>query len=137
MEKKNAAALLIGSTMIWAAVIVGCALVLKGTEYKDAVNKVTFIGVIVHIQLFNTLLLWGGEKTKSSILKPGATIIASAIIWGVVMIVASSALKGTELKNEVLRIIHYGTIAHFLLIWAPLGFIAQKAVKGKKEEVSK
>lgn len=142
MDKKKAAALLIASSIIWAVVIISCALALKGTEYKDAVNKVTFIGVIVHMQLFNTMLLWGGEKkNKTAVINPGATIIASAIIWGAVMIAASSVLKGTEFKEEVLKVIRYGTFSHFLFIWAPMGIWVtklkkenlEKKEKGKKE----
>lgn len=134
MEKKKAVSILIASSIIWAVVIVGCAMVLRGTEYKDAVNKITFIGVIVHIQLFNTMLLWSRKKKEGYDLKPGATIIASAIIWGTVMIAIGSTLKGTEFKDEVLRIIHYGSISHFLFIWAPLGIMSQKLNKKKEEK---
>jgi len=133
MEKKNAVAILIGSALIWTAVIVGCALVLRGTEYKEMVKKITFIGVIIHIPLFNTMLLWGRKKKEGYDFKPAATIIASAIIWGVVMIAAGSVLIGTEFKDEVLRTIQYGAIAHLLFIWAPMGILAQKFNKKKKD----
>ncbi|MCF7794403.1 MAG: hypothetical protein K9N09_10615 [Candidatus Cloacimonetes bacterium] len=98
-------------------------------------NKVTYIGVIVHMQLFNTMLLWGRKKKKGYDFKPGATILASAIIWGAVMIAASSELKGTEFKNEVLKIIQYGTFSHFLFIWAPMGILAAKFNKEKLEKI--
>jgi len=134
MKKQNAVAILIGSALIWAAVIVGCAFILKGTEFKDAVNKVTFIGVIVHLQLFNTMLLWGRKKKEGYDFKPAATIIASAIIWGAVMIAAGSVLKGTEFKGEVLRTIQYGASAHLLFIWAPMGIISSRIKKEKLEK---
>ena len=38
MKKPIGAAILIGSTLIWASVIVGSAVVLKGSEYKEAVS---------------------------------------------------------------------------------------------------
>lgn len=130
MEKKKAVVILLVSTIIWAAVIVGCANTLRGTEYKDAVNKVTFIGVIVHIQLTNAMLLWSKkEKTGKIDLRPGITIIASSIIWGAVIIAAGSVLKGTEYKADIARIIQSGSAAHLLFVWAPLGIATIKQKK--------
>ena len=48
------AALIIGSALIWAAVIVGCASALKGTECYDKIQYVLIGGVIAHI-----ILIWG------------------------------------------------------------------------------
>ena len=61
--------------------------------------------------------------------KVGYLIIASAIIWGAVMIGASVILKGTPYKEGINRIIMGGTIFHFLFIWAPLGTLFKKDKK--------
>ena len=52
--------------------------------------------------------------------KIGYLIIASAIIWGAVMIGTALVLKGTPYKEEVNKLIMYGTISHGMLIWVPL-----------------
>ncbi len=62
--------------------------------------------------------------------KVGYLIIASAIIWGAVMIGTALILKGSPYKEEVTRIILYGVIFHFLFIWAPLGTF----FKNKKQD---
>jgi len=62
------------------------------------------------------------EKKKSSV---GALIIASAIIWGIVIIGCSLALKGTECYDEISNILFLGVIAHFLLIWTPMGLLTR------------
>jgi surface polysaccharide O-acyltransferase-like enzyme len=132
MEKKNAVALLIASTLIWAAVIIGSAAVLKGTEYKEGVSRILFIGVIVHVQLFNIMLIWTGkDKSKEGKAnnRPGLTIILSAIIWGAVMIGTSIVLKGSPFKDEIRRIISGASAAHLLFIWAPIGILF---IKNKK-----
>jgi len=46
----------------------------------------------------------------------GSLIIASAIIWGIVIIACSFALKGTECYNEIQNILVGGTFAHIILI---------------------
>ena len=53
--------------------------------------------------------------------KIGLLIIASAIIWGLVIVGCSLQLKGTECYNQINTILYGGVIAHFLLIWVPLG----------------
>ena len=130
MDKKKGGAILIASTIIWAAVILGSASVLNGTEYKEAVSRILVIGVIVHLQLFNMMLLWARKEKKTG--KPtsyaGVTIILSAIIWGAVMIGTSIVLKGTEFKGEIARIIQGASVAHLLFIWVPIG------IAGKKEK---
>ena len=135
MEKKKAVAVLLASTIIWAIVLVGSAKVLGGTEYKEAVNRVIFVGIIVHIQLMNMMLLWSKKKKKDSFdFKPGVTIIASAIIWGAVMIASASVLRGTEYKAEIARIIQGGSAAHLLFIWAPIGIATQKYIMKQKKK---
>ncbi|MCK4696656.1 MAG: hypothetical protein KAT74_12880 [Candidatus Cloacimonetes bacterium] len=131
-NKKKAVALLIASTIIWAAVIVGSAAVLRGTEYKESVSRILYIGVIVHVQLFNIMLLWTRKKKpeagKASIIY-GLTIILSAIIWGAVIIGTSIVLKGTPFKDEIINIISGASVVHLLFIWAPIGIIFKKEKK--------
>ena len=129
MKKPLGAALLIGSTLIWASVIIGSAAVLKGTEYKEAVSRILYYGVIIHVMLFNMMILW---TKKKSVFKSGLTIILSALIWGGVMIWTSTVLKGTPYKDEIRNAITGATSAHLLFIWAPLGILNQK-LKKKKE----
>lgn len=50
--------------------------------------------------------------------KNAAVIIASAIIWGVVLIAVASALKGTEYSAEVRNIISAGAGIHLLMLGA-------------------
>ena len=57
------------------------------------------------------------DKTVKSI---GAFIIASAIIWGAVILGCSSALKGTECYSEIQNILAAGAGIHLILIWGPL-----------------
>lgn len=64
----------------------------------------------------------------------GYYIIASAIIWGAVMIGCSWKLKGTECYQSINFILYGGVITHLILIWGPLG--AQFGKK-KKEEINK
>ncbi len=126
MKKLSGSALLIASTLIWAGVIVGSAVVLKGTEYKEIVSKILYIGVIVHMQLFNIMLFWTKKKSE---FKSGLTIILSALIWGGVIIWTSTVLKGTPYKDEIRNIISGATSAHLLFIWAPIGILSNKEKK--------
>lgn len=48
-------------------------------------------------------------------------IIGSAIIWGVVIIACALALRGTGHFSRVSYLLVIGVIAHFLLVWIPLG----------------
>ena len=52
--------------------------------------------------------------------KASATIIASAIIWGAVIIACAFSLKGTPYAGLILYILGMGAIAHLLFVWAPL-----------------
>lgn len=59
----------------------------------------------------------------------GALIIASAIIWGIVMIACSLKLKGTECYDQISLILFGGVISHLILIWGPMGGIIAKKKK--------
>ena len=56
MEKRKGrlGALIIASAIIWAAVIVGSALELKGTECYNEIQFILSGGVVAHI-----ILIWG------------------------------------------------------------------------------
>jgi len=134
MNIKKRGALLIASSLIWGAVIIASAMVLRGTPYKDSVNRILVVGVIVHIQVLNILLFWKAQARKGKF-NPGLIIILSAVIWGSLMIGASIVLKGTEFKEDVTRIVQSGAAAHLLFIWAPLGIIHSKERKKVSEQV--
>ena len=53
-KRKPIGAFIIGSAIIWAAVIVGCSLSLKGTECYDQIQNILVGGVLAHI-----ILIWG------------------------------------------------------------------------------
>jgi hypothetical protein len=53
MKKKTIGALVIVSAIIWGAVIIGCAFILKGTPYKEDVILILSGGVISHM-----LFIW-------------------------------------------------------------------------------
>lgn len=53
-KMKNFGAFIIGSALIWAAVIIGSAYALKGTECYADIQNILFGGVIAHL-----ILIWG------------------------------------------------------------------------------
>ena len=59
----------------------------------------------------------------------GAFIIASAIIWGVVILACSSKLSGTDCYKEIQTILGAGAGIHLVLIWGPLGALFMKTKK--------
>lgn len=52
MKKNTFGLIIISSAIIWAFVIVGCSLKLKGTSCYDDINFILFAGVISHILIF-------------------------------------------------------------------------------------
>ena len=54
MNKKSIGYYIIASAIIWAAVIIGCSLKLKGTNCYDEISLILVGGVIVHL-----LFIWG------------------------------------------------------------------------------
>lgn len=68
------------------------------------------------------------DKKKQTI---GIFIIASAIIWGVVIIGCSLKLKGTGCFDEISYILSAGAGIHLIFIWSTL---AAQLKKIKKEE---
>ncbi len=53
MKKKTSGYLIIASAIIWGAVIIGSAFVLKDTPYKDNVSYIIIGGAISHV-----LFIW-------------------------------------------------------------------------------
>ena len=51
----------------------------------------------------------------------GYYIIASAIIWGAIIIGCSVKLKGTECYQSISKLMYLGASAHLLFIWGPMG----------------
>ena len=65
--------------------------------------------------------------------KLGYLIIASAIVWGAVIIGCSVKLKGTSCYDEINLILIGGAVFHILFIWGPLGNQFRKNLKDKSE----
>lgn len=63
----------------------------------------------------------------------GYYIIASAIIWGFVMVGSAFLLGGTEFKDNQSLMLFGGFIAHLLFIWGPLAI----QIKKLREEYEK
>ncbi|MCD4746491.1 MAG: hypothetical protein K8R58_09340 [Bacteroidales bacterium] len=73
-------------------------------------------------------------KKKSIGVTVGGLILASAVIWGAVIVGCSFALKGTECYNEIQNILIGGVGAHLILIWGPMGVLFKKIKESKTEE---
>ena len=66
--------------------------------------------------------------------KIGGLIIASAIIWGAVIIGCASALKGTECYDSIQNILVGGVLAHIILIWGAMALLFKKTEDNKPED---
>ena len=64
----------------------------------------------------------------------GAFTIASAIIWGAVILGCSFVLKGTECYGKIQNILVGGVFSHIILIWGPLAVLLNKAKESKPED---
>ncbi|MFC2103558.1 hypothetical protein ACFLSS_03925 [Bacteroidota bacterium] len=65
----------------------------------------------------------------------GMFIIASAIIWGAVIIGCSAALSGTGCYAEIQNILVGGVILHLIIIWGPLTVFIKKLGKSSEGEI--
>lgn len=63
----------------------------------------------------------------------GYFIIASAIVWGVVVIACAKILGGTPYKEGVIQVLSAGTVFHLLFIWGPLAARIGKLKKDHPE----
>lgn len=66
---------------------------------------------------------------KSSV---GVFIIASALIWGGVILGSALALKGTECYEKIQNILVGGVITHLILIWGPVALLFMKMKEKSK-----
>jgi len=67
----------------------------------------------------------------------GAFIIASAIIWGAVIVGSSFALKGTECYDKIQNILIGGVLSHLILVWSPLALLLKKTKENKTDDSKK
>ena len=65
-ELKSIGAFIIGSAIIWGAVIVGCSLALKGTECYRSIQNILVAGVITHLVLIWAPLIIVFKKSKTN-----------------------------------------------------------------------
>ncbi len=56
----------------------------------------------------------------------GVLLVASAIIWGAVIVGCSYALRGTECYDNIQNILVGGVVTHLILVWAPLALAFKK-----------
>ena len=61
----------------------------------------------------------------------GYYILASALIWGAVIIGCALKLKGTECYNEISFILYAGVVCHLLFIWPFIGTRLRKKEEQK------
>ena len=66
----------------------------------------------------------------------GYSIIASAVVWGIMIIACSSVLSGTPYKQEVINYLIAGSSFHLLFIWGPLGSQLRKKNKDSGKDQS-
>jgi len=66
------------------------------------------------------------KKTASQTLIMGSLVIASALIWGLVIIGRSYALKGTECYVQIQNYLVGGVIMHIILIGGLTPLIIKK-----------
>jgi len=66
LSKPFLGSLIIGSALIWGAVIVGSSLALKGTECYDKIQNILVGGFITHL-----ILIWGTLAAIVSKMKKG------------------------------------------------------------------
>ena len=56
----------------------------------------------------------------------GAYIIASAFIWGAVIVGCSYALRDTPCYDKIQNILAGGFVVHLILVWGPLALFLNK-----------
>lgn len=73
------------------------------------------------------------KSVQKKAVSVGAMIIASAIIWGLVIIGCSYKLKGTGCYDEIQNILVGGFFTHLILIWSPMVTMFSKKKKEKED----
>lgn len=74
---------------------------------------------------------------KRNVKTIGGFIIASAIIWGAVIVGCSLVLKGTECYGKIQNILVGGVLSHLILLWGPLALMFARAGKDQPENPEK
>ncbi len=64
----------------------------------------------------------------------GYFIIASAIIWGAVIIAAAIILRDSPVKHSMNMLLSAGAGLHLLFIWGPMGAMFKKMKDRIREE---
>ena len=64
MKKSTLAIVIIGSAIIWGAVIVASSMALKGTECYSKIQNILVGGVLAHIILIWPLAVLGNKKRE-------------------------------------------------------------------------
>ena len=67
-------------------------------------------------------------KKKNAKKTIAAAVIASAIIWGLIIVGSATALKGTDCYDKIQNLLVIGVIAHIIIIWAPLTLLFRKTL---------
>jgi len=65
-KKKTIGVFIIGSAIIWGAVIIGSSFALKGTECYDKIQNILFFGCMAHL-----ILIWGPMGALVAKMKKG------------------------------------------------------------------
>ena len=75
------------------------------------------------------------KKTTASAIIIGSLLIASALIWGFVIVGTASALKGTECYDNIQNLLVGGVVMHIIIIGGLGGMIPiLNSNKNKKKE---
>ena len=61
MNKNKIGYFIIGSTIIWGAIILGCSISLKGTDCYPQIQNILALGFIAHL-----LFIWGPLVAKTN-----------------------------------------------------------------------
>ncbi|MGD2033980.1 MAG: hypothetical protein PVF73_02915 [Bacteroidales bacterium] len=61
------------------------------------------------------------------------SILASALVWGAVLVASSVILKGTPYRSQMFNVILGGIAFHMLFIWGPLGNRLRKTEQEETE----
>jgi len=64
MTKGKIGYFILASAIVWGAVIIGCAMVLKGTPYKEDVTYILYAGTVIHL-----IFIWGTLASQFNELK--------------------------------------------------------------------
>ncbi len=64
MKTKIFATLIIASAIIWAAVIIGSSMTLKGTECYSSIQNILVGGTLAHFAIIIAVFAWSKKKER-------------------------------------------------------------------------